>query len=287
MKDVRGRQPSILDVSTVGTGIGTSNFEPKKVHQKIWHSGICSFQWPQLSKNYPPWWGAELASSAGKTLHSFKLQIKAIPWGRWSHLCWPFKSLQELLYNIYTSICYYDYSNCNNDYPKKCENSLLTNSMTCIHTAHKVYSFGFPAWFCIFGLPWIGRMLPDMLPVSELISMWHRIKEATNLQGRIGSVPVMRWRREDSSFRVSEASKSLDWYKLGVGDDSPAELFQVLWNLSFIGQAWISGRSLEICDLIRPFALAAPLSSSTGEKGWEVARTRCWSYKLSPEASRC
>lgn len=29
------------------------------------------------------------------------------------------------------------------------------------------------------------RMLPDMLPVSELISMWHRIKEATNLQGHL------------------------------------------------------------------------------------------------------
>jgi len=49
----------------------------------------------------------------------------------------------------------------------------------------KVYSFCFPAWFYIFALPSIERMLPDMLPVSELISMWHRIKEATNLQGRI------------------------------------------------------------------------------------------------------
>ena len=35
MKDVRGRQPSILDVSTVqGTRIGSSNFEPKKCIKK-------------------------------------------------------------------------------------------------------------------------------------------------------------------------------------------------------------------------------------------------------------
>ena len=27
------------------------------------------------------------------------------------------------------------------------------------------------------------RMLPDMLPVSELINMWQQIREATNLRG--------------------------------------------------------------------------------------------------------
>ena len=157
------------------------------MHQKIWHSGICSFQWPQLSKNYPPWWGAELASSAGKTLHSFKLRIKAIPWGRWSRLD-PSKVYKNYYANTYilvtfTIVIVYCY----------CAQSLVV---------FKVYSFCFPAWFYIFALPSIERMLPDMLPVSELISMWHRIKEATNLQGRIGS------RREDSSFRVSEASKN-------------------------------------------------------------------------------
>eukprot|EP00913_Durusdinium_trenchii_P012865 g12081.t1 len=33
------------------------------------------------------------------------------------------------------------------------------------------------------------RMLPDMLPVSELISMWQQIREATNLEGHL------HWRR--------------------------------------------------------------------------------------------
>ena len=35
-----------------------------------------------------------------------------------------------------------------------------------------------PACVCI-------RMLPDMLPVSELISMWQQIREATNLEGAL------------------------------------------------------------------------------------------------------
>ena len=126
---------------------------------RTWHSGICSFQWPQLSKSYLPWWGAELASSAGKTLHSFKLRIKVIPWGRWSHLCWPFKSLQELLYTyvyLLLSLLLQYYSNYNSSHPKKKWNVPVDkfNDMYCYCAQSlvvcKVNFFCFPAWFCIF-----------------------------------------------------------------------------------------------------------------------------------------
>ena len=37
-----------------------------------------------------------------------------------------------------------------------------------------------------------GRMLPDILPVSELISMWQKIREATGLAGAQQATEVDR-----------------------------------------------------------------------------------------------
>ncbi len=156
----------------------------------------------------------------------------------------------------------------------------------------KVYFF-FPAWFCIFGLPWI----------EHEDAAWHAagVRAHQHVASDQGGDKFTRHNREctcnevpKSRFftRVSEAQK-LD--KLGVNSCRWFFWLCGRWftcwivpsSLEFVVHRNLQNESsLEMCDLIRPFALAAPLSSSTGDKGWEVSRTHCYSYKLSPVVCR-
>lgn len=193
--------------------------------------------------------------------------------------------------HVYLLLLQY-YSNCNNNHPKKSENSLLTNSMTCIDTVHKalfVFQLGLAYLICLESK---GCCLTCCRCQSSsacgIVSRRRQIYKAE-------SGVYQQWGGKDSSFRVSEASKNLDWYKLGVDVDG------LFWLCGRWLTCWAVPSSLEFVvhrpslnlrqksgdlRLIRPFALAAPLSSSTGENRWEVARTHGYSYKLSPEACR-
>ena len=50
----------------------------------------------------------------------------------------------------------------------------------------------------------VSRMLPDILPVSELIGMWQKIREATGLAGRFRDLGFRFWGLEVrvQGFRV-------------------------------------------------------------------------------------